>query len=214
MWPFLLDLLFPRKSLGGRKGSWVTPEELSQLTFQPIAYARAALRARGILELDALVAAGEYGASPLLRMLIHRFKFERVTDLEPVLGKLLLRAAGLLALPSDAVLCPVPLHWTREYQRGFNQSRRLADFLARERGWQVQELLMRVRRTGYQSHHPKEDRHGAVANAFALCAGHPLPPAVILVDDVCTTGATLDACAHVLRAAGVRRVEGLVVAVG
>ena len=87
--------------------------------------------------------------------------------------------------------------------------------VARARGWEVSELLRRVRPTGHQARRTRAERFVGVRDAFAVRGrSATLPPRVILVDDLSTTGATMDMCAKTLKNSGVERVEGLVVAMG
>ena len=178
----------------------------------PLRLERPVLEARGMRALDALVAAGEYGASPLLRIAIHRFKYDRVEALKVVLGSLLIKAAPLLVAPSSTVLCPVPLHWVRQFHRGFNQSYLLAKEVGAARGWEVRELLRRTRYTMSQTKRTTSQRKHAMHQVFVAVPDGFLPSHVVLIDDVSTTGATLDACAETLKRAGISRVEALVVA--
>jgi predicted amidophosphoribosyltransferase len=111
------------------------------------------------------------------------------------------------------VLCPVPLHWLRRFGRGFNQAECLARVVAAERGLPVRGLLMRIRWTGSQVQRCRSERLTAVRGAFRCRI--PDPPAhLVLIDDLSTTGATLDACARALKEAGARYVEGWVIAHG
>jgi ComF family protein len=117
------------------------------------------------------------------------------------------------AVLADADVCvPVPLHRRRLRQRGFNQ----ADDLARGLGVPVVAVLRRVRRTRPQVELPAVERQSNVAGAFALarpCRARDIAGRiVVLVDDVATTGATLEACARVLSRAGAREVRGLTAA--
>jgi ComF family protein len=155
-----------------------------------------------------------------LREIIHAFKYERRRSIGRALAIRMRMAGADLLHGADAVV-PVPLHPRRRRQRGFNQA---AD-LARGLGLPVVEALRRVRATRSQVELPAAQRHGNVRDAFAV-----VPPrrrgwlrrraavpaldglCVVLVDDVCTTGATLDACARVLKAAGVREVRALTAA--
>jgi len=105
-------------------------------------------------------------------------------------------------LPADS-LVPVPLHPTRQRQRGFNQAFVLAEAVARITGLEIIEPLIRSRKTISQVSLGADDRTRNVENAFALkpnvdVAGKSL----ILVDDVITTGATLAACASLLHQGG------------
>jgi ComF family protein len=145
-----------------------------------------------------------------MKEVIHALKYERRRSISRPLGELM-RTTGARLLTDADVVVPVPLHPRREYQRGFNQ----ADDLARHLGLPVAPLLQRVVFTQSQVELPKEQRRENVKHAFALTAPGlrlPVPGVVLLVDDVSTTGATLDACARVLKAAGVKEVRALTAA--
>lgn len=210
MFQFFLDLLFPRRSLSGVEGEWITAEERRTLVPHPVLEDTAALRRRGIRFLDRLTAASSYADCPFLQKAIRTFKYGRIASLDTELAQLLFRA-----LPVDVagqpVLCPVPLHWVRLFARGFNQSERLATLLSQARRLAMKPLLKRVRWTGSQAKRSRCERLTAMDGAFRCIIPSP-PPYVVLIDDLSTTGATLDACACALKGAGVQRVEGWVIA--
>lgn len=112
----------------------------------------------------------------------------------------------------DGAVCaiPVPLHRSRLRHRGFNQA---AD-LSRELGIPSVAALRRTRATATQTGLPAARRHRNMRDAFAIVRSARLPSdaTVVLVDDVSTTGATLEACARVLKEAGVREVRALTAA--
>jgi ComF family protein len=144
-----------------------------------------------------------------LRDIIHAFKYGGHRSLARPLAERM-RAAGSTTVADSRAAVPVPLHGSRRRSRGFNQA---AD-LARHLGLPVVEALIRTRETSTQTALPAEERRANVASAFratgrvaALRGG-----TVLLVDDVRTTGATLDACAAALKEAGVRRVIALTAA--
>lgn len=207
-----LDFVFPRRSLTGEEGGFVTEAECSQLQSFPVFEGECVLRARGLHWLDAIRAGSSYHHCPLLKRAIFTFKYRRIPGLASYLAPLILRAP-LPQAPEGAVLCPVPLHWSRRYHRGFNQSELLARELSHRTGIPVCPLLSRVRPTGFQSHRTRAERLISVQNAFT-CRGRHVPSFVVLIDDLATTGATLDACARVLKERGASTVEAWVVAHG
>lgn len=113
------------------------------------------------------------------------------------------------------VLVPVPLYIKKERVRGFNQAELLARVIGERCGLPVQKLLKRRRKTEAQKELGYEDRLANLEGSFQIIEpGEEMPEAVILVDDIYTTGSTVDACAAVLKKAGVKRVYFLAVAIG
>jgi ComF family protein len=154
---------------------------------------------------------------PLERAL-HRFKYEGWRCLAPALAGLVTARLPPPARlpsgqPSDAWPVAVPLHRRRQRERGYNQSALLAREL--RRAWALDPApgrLLRVRDTPPQVSLDRQRRRENVAGAFHW-RGRPLAGAfVLLVDDVATTGATLEACAQALGAAGAGRIEAVTVA--
>lgn len=155
----------------------------------------------------------------LLRDLIHRFKFGRLSTLRLPLGRLL--AIGLddsRFEGEDWIMVPVPIHRRRQRQRTFNQAYELATICSQYTGLPVVEALVRTRHTPPQSRLNRSQRLANLADAI-----HPHPRrarqvrdrAVLLIDDVFTTGATADICAKVLRTrCAARRVAVLTLARG
>ena len=118
---------------------------------------------------------------------------------------------SLLPLPADSLVVPVPLHPTRLRERGYDQAALLAHACARAAGLPLAVRgLVRRRDTPAQARLDASARRKNLAGAFVAPA--PLAqPTVALVDDVLTTGATAEACARALRAAGVERIVVLTV---
>lgn len=121
----------------------------------------------------------------------------------------MLTRAGSVLAGAHAVV-PVPLHPARRRARGFNQSADLAAHL----GLPVYSLLERVRATHPQADLPEHERQDNVASAFAVARRAPActGAVLVLIDDVSTTGSTLDACARALRAAGAADVRAITAA--
>ena len=146
-----------------------------------------------------------------MKEIIHALKYERRRSISAPLGALM-RVTGARVLHGADLVVPVPLHPRREYQRGFNQAQDLAGHL----GLPVAPLLKRIVHTRSQIELPKDQRRANVQGAFALRQvprhGMWVAGVVVLVDDVSTTGSTLDACARVLKDAGVKEVRALTAA--
>jgi ComF family protein len=156
---------------------------------------------------DRARAVGEYTGP--LRAIVHALKYDARRSLARPLAALM-RERGSALLDGAHCAVPVPLHRSRRQSRGFNQSADLAHHLRLP----VVHALRRVRATATQADLPAAQRHRNVRDAFATTpAGRTLVGAtVVIVDDVSTTGATLDACARALKAAGVAEVRALTAA--
>jgi ComF family protein len=151
----------------------------------------------------------------VLRRIVHALKYDaRLSTAAPLASSM--RRAGAETLHGAHLVVPVPLHRRRAWSRGFNQ----AALLARHLGPPVYPLLSRVRATPPQVSLPAAQRHRNVREAFAVRRGlvdraaeaSAIPAAgliVVLVDDVCTTGATLEACGRALREAGIGEIRAL-----
>jgi ComF family protein len=171
---------------------------------------KCALCRSGLRGFDAAYCFGAYEGT--LRELIHLYKYGRIQTMWRPLADLLASA-----LPLDErfdAVAPVPLHWRKRWQRGFNQSDLLAREIARRRGIPAVNALRRVRYTESQAGLSNTGRRKNVAAAFECRrAGQALAgKRVLLIDDVMTTGSTAAACARVLKQAGVARVVLLTVA--
>jgi ComF family protein len=122
----------------------------------------------------------------------------------------------LLAVCGPAVLVPVPLHEGRHRERGYNQAALLAEALGRETRVRVWPGLIRRRVTERQHGLDRTTRLRNLRDAMAVGRAPPpegrIPETVVVVDDILTTGATFEACAVILRAAGVTAVYGFAIA--
>jgi ComF family protein len=145
------------------------------------------------------------------RSLIHALKYHHALHVLDDVVTLMRRVPGYAEYVRDAVLVPVPLHARKQRERGYNQSRLLADCAVRAAGGQgrVEELLVRRVDTPSQTHFDRATRQENLKNAFALAPGAVITPGhhYLLIDDVFTTGSTLNACAAVLRKAGALNVD-------
>jgi ComF family protein len=156
---------------------------------------------------DRARAIGAYDGS--LRAIVHALKYEGRRSLAKPLARLM-RSRGGDLLEGARCVIPVPLHPSRRRTRGFNQT----NDLARRLQLPVVPALRRVRATATQTDLPAAQRHRNVRDAFAVTrtAASLVGAIVVLVDDVSTTGATLEACARVLKEARVKEVRALTAA--
>jgi ComF family protein len=147
-----------------------------------------------------------------LRNAIHRFKYERLASLAAPFGDLLTDAWRANDFQADWIV-PVPLHPARERDRGYNQAALLAQQLSdRTHIPTLPRALKRTRVTAVQMELKAAERRTNVAGAFACSEARVRGQRVVVIDDVCTTGATLEACAQALSQAGAASVFALTLA--
>ena len=140
------------------------------------------------------------------RSLVHALKYHRALHVLEDIVALIRATPGIADYLRGAVLVPVPLHSRKERERGYNQSRLLAESFAAAAcaGARVEAPLRRVVDTPTQTALDRRTRQANLKNAFALRNGAAINPGerYVLIDDVFTTGSTLNACATKLRRAG------------
>lgn len=143
------------------------------------------------------------------RSLLHELKYHRGFYVLKDLGRMVASAKHYHHYLAGAQLVPVPLHADKERERGFNQSLKIAQMLASRCEAKVADILNRVQYTQTQTRLDRKARHQNVKNAFAMAPNaHVIPDQhYILIDDVFTTGSTLNACARVLRQAGAQQIK-------
>jgi ComF family protein len=218
LWSALLDLVYPPRCVGCQQpGPWLCPGCLAAIEPVPEPICRLCgdmvltgdlcppCRRRP-LQIDGIRSVGLHQGP--LREAVHGLKYHRQRHLAPVLAGLMAQRLQAESLPAD-VLVPVPLHPDRQRQRGYNQAALLAGALAGPALPVAAGCLVRTRATATQTHLGRDDRMANVAGAFTCRNGDLAGRRVLLIDDVCTTGATLEACALACRQAGAASVWAL-----
>ncbi len=221
----LLDLLYPPNCIVCKaSNSWFCPSCLSKiLLITPPVCGRCGMpvvanalvcrqcQKNPLAHIDGIRSASYFEDNPV-RAAVHFLKYRNRKAVAAILAGLLADAYGRYQLVADTIV-PVPLHPTRFRERGYNQSELLARELSKLLGLALNtKTLRRTRATQSQMTLNQAERHQNVADAFA-CGGLNLAgQRVLLIDDVCTTGSTLQACADALKQSGVVAVWGLTLA--
>ena len=150
---------------------------------------------------------GRYSGA--LEKVLHAFKFERHDFLDEPLASLLEN----LVVDREAfdAIVPVPMSRAKERKRGYNQAERLARALGRRINVKTELLLTKPGERATQSLLPRSERSSNVRGAF-VASPKATDKAILLVDDICTTGETLRACAKELLRAGASRVAAVTLA--
>ena len=159
--------------------------------------------AHRVLHFETAVAA--YRSRGVVREIIHQFKYGKEAHLRHPVGDWLLETLDDPRLRGRRfdIVVPVPLHPTRQRERGFNQAKLLAQFLTASAGLNLQAPLERIRYTTTQTVFDREERMENLQGAFRLRKKTDVRGLrVLLIDDVLTTGSTLSECARVLKAGG------------
>lgn len=188
-----LDLLFPRTCFAcGQAGDYLCPDCIKNLAINSIVY-----QEDDPVELKLSL----FKFTDPFRLLIHSLKYEYITDLVDPITQIAITVLNqdfpkLVSYWQDQnfVFVPVPIHSFRRRYRGFNQSALLAWSISQSLGLKYQDLLIKIKNTPAQVSLVKSARISSPKNKFIIKAHQKIPQNIILLDDVCTTGATLNAC--------------------
>jgi ComF family protein len=202
--PYCERLGIPFPFDDGQNGERPDGERPGRLSLEAIADPPAYGRARAAVRYD-----------DVAKKLVHALKYGDRLDLAPVMGRWMANAGRPLLTEADAIV-PVPLHWRRQWARRFNQSALLCEIVAKASGRPVLHgALKRTKATPHQVGLGKSERARNVQGAFRISAEDKAQVSgrrLLLVDDVLTSGATVDACARALLRSGAAAVDVLVFA--
>lgn len=223
----MFDCIFPKFCVGcGLEGSWLCSDcarEIIAVTSQVCPHChklspsgKYCLKCAKKYVLKGIICAAYYEEGPL-KELIHNYKYNHVTELTEILGGFMYAAAVKNPSTSkgDILISFTPLHRKRLAQRGYNQAQLLAETVGLKLGLPVADLLTKNRNTKRQVILHGDERRKNLENLFNVKSDINIKnKIIILVDDVMTTGTTLNECAKVLKVAGAKEVWGLVIARG
>lgn len=223
---FLLNLLYPPSCVNCKTtNEWLCQDCLKRIAFITLPVCErcgtsistdglplcAQCKNNPLQSTDGIRSASYFEDNPI-RPAIHFLKYRNHRVVASILGKILIEAYRRYNLSAD-VIVPVPLHISRLRERGYNQSHLLANEVAKFFNLPVNtDTLQRVRETKSQMELEVNERRQNVLNAFVCHNEKLVSQKVLLIDDVCTTGSTLDACATALKEGGAASVWGLTLA--
>lgn len=151
-----------------------------------------------------------------MRHVIAAFKYKERREYGHALGRLIVDASGdLIENWKPDVIVPIPIHKERLAERGYNQAEILAEEVSERTGIPMRsDILVRKGRTAAMKNLNREERRANMVSAFAVPPGAYIPETVLIIDDIYTTGATIDAASSVLKKCGAGRVFFLTVCTG
>lgn len=168
-------------------------------------------KSKNIYFSSALIAAN-YNSKPV-KEIIHNLKYCGLTDLANMCGELVKDSLSRIEIYGDYLITYVPLHWKKERKRGYNQSKLIAQYVAKELNIPFCDLLEKTVDTKNQVGLKKVDRLTNIVGAFKILNKNLVNgKKVIIIDDVITTGSTLNECAKILKENGAKKIIVAVVA--
>jgi len=197
----LIDILVPRRCVWCKKeGKYICDNCGLFLSETPSIF--------GVGGLEELVSIWEYEG--LIKKLIYKIKYEGMFD---AIDELVERAFGIREpyIPEDTTITFVPMFKKKEKQRGFNQAELIAKKVGEKTGREVLPLLEKIKDTSYQTELNKEERMANVRDSFKFIEtieNRSRRENVLWVDDVWTSGATMQECCRILKRSGVKKVWG------
>jgi len=226
---YLLDLVFPIQCLGcGESDLYLCPGCLKSISLvdyfvcpicrHPSANGQTCPSCQAKTKLNGLIYALNYD-HPLVRQAIHAIKYSFIQDLMPTVADLLIKVLDQSCFPQDFsadLVIPIPLHRRKLAQRGFNQAELLAAILSQKYSWSLNnKILQRTKSIRSQTGLPRLKRLTNIKDIFSVKAPELIENKnIILVDDVCTTGATLEEAAKILKQNGAAKIWAITLARG
>ncbi len=226
---FFKESLFPVFCLEcGKEGDWWCKDCLKKekvgifccpVCHKETANGKTCLECQAATFLDGMVAVFNYEDSSPVSQLVHHFKYSFAVDIQLLWAKVIAISFSSIfqSLVQDRLVVPVPLYSKRKRERGFNQSEIIARIIKENGqtcGVEYGEYLQRTKPTTQQVKLTKEERERNVYNAFSIIPTALHKKQIVLVDDVFTTGATMNECARVLKENGAQEVWGFALARG
>lgn len=225
LWEHIIDVLYPPVCLNCKtpipnQKKWLCENCFNEITLNtgivcPCCGARTSSLSPSCNHSSHYMLAAACSFADPIPALIHYYKYDKLIGIRVLLSALLIVYAKRLPLQeSDWIVSYIPLHWKRESQRTFNQSRELAKMVSRYFAYPLEDTLIRIKNTPPQAQTKKRaDREALVDHSFAyLNAATINGKNIILIDDVSTSGATLAAATKTLKSAGAKKILALVVA--
>jgi ComF family protein len=222
-----IDTLFPKYCVGcALPDTFLCPECFAKIVFikkqqcgrclKISTGGKTCLKCKQVWALDNLLVATYYSDGPV-KELIHAYKYEGNRSLKNDLMQIVQNNHALIdslnTIKGEKIIIPVPLHYKRRWWRGFNQSEDIAKLIsAKLKILTTNSVLKRKFNTKIQASLHRKDRLNNLIEAFEAKTCLNINSSVILIDDIATTGATLNACAFALKKSGAKRVIGVVVA--
>jgi len=219
----LWDLIFPKKCIHcGRNGSYLCEDCLFLIEINPFEYCLCdKIEKRSRCEnckdkkLDKILSTTNYNQK-IIQQAIHKFKYSYIKELSLQFSFLMLRHLELTNnIPDkDFLIIPVPLSPSKKRRRGFNQSEEMARIISTAMGIEMDDYsLKKMKNNLPQAGLGKEERTDNIKGCYQVGEKNSIKDKkIILIDDVYTTGATMEECAKALKESGAKEVWGLTIA--
>jgi ComF family protein len=215
------DVIFPKKCINcGKEGSYLCEDCFSLIEINPFEYCLCEkLGKRSKCEnckdrhLDKIMSATNFN-NKIIRETIHKFKYGCLEGLSAPLALLILNHLQIINCEIDKsfVIIPVPMHIKKKRKRGFNQSEEIAKIISEATRLPLSTALVKIKETKPQMELNREERIENIKNCFEVKNKEEIKnKTILLLDDVYTTGMTMNECAIILKESGAKEVWGLTV---
>jgi competence protein ComFC len=216
------NIIFPKKCINcKREGQYLCEDCLSLIEINPFTYCLCEkMEKRNKCEkckdrnLDKILSATSFN-NKIIREAIHKLKYGFIEELSIPLTLLVLSHLQAIdcQIDNSFVIIPVPMHIKKKRRRGFNQSEEIAKLISKSTGIPLSMTLIKIKETKPQMELNRSERLENIKNCFEIKNKKEIEnKTIILLDDVYTTGTTMDECAKILKENGAKEVWGLSVA--